>query len=104
MSTDVQLLFRQVFTELLGHALEVLERNSAGVVIVEETRRDDERSISAHSMRLPKRLQDFLFRIFLGHLLRHQLKEVIEIDGPWRQRQRCEARSGASCHRPAFSL
>mmetsp|Transcript_14116 Transcript_14116/g.27867 ORF Transcript_14116/g.27867 Transcript_14116/m.27867 type:complete len:205 (-) Transcript_14116:16-630(-) len=61
----LELLIRHVLAKLLGHALQVLERDLPGLVVVEEA----------------EGLDDLLHRVALGHLGRHHLEELVEVDG-----------------------
>merc|ERR1712159_75784 len=60
----LQLLVGHVLTELLGDTLKVLERDLAGLIVIEQ----------------PEGLEDLLLRVLLTHLSRHHLKELVEVN------------------------
>merc|ERR1711920_604914 len=59
-----ELLVRHALSQLLGHTLQVLERNLAGLVIVEQ----------------PEGLQDLVLRVAVQDLVRHHLQELLVAD------------------------
>merc|ERR1719371_120782 len=60
----LELLVRHPLTELLRHSFQVLERNLARLVVIEE----------------PESLQDLVFRIAIQDLLRHHRHELRKLD------------------------
>ena len=60
----LDLVVGHVLAELLGHPLQVLEGDFAGLVVVEES----------------ERLQHFLSGVALSHFLRHHVEEFREVD------------------------
>merc|ERR1719498_910197 len=61
----LKLLIGHPLTQLLRDALQVLEGNLAGLIIVEEA----------------ERLQDFVLRVPVQDLVRHHLQELLVLDG-----------------------
>merc|ERR1712031_64614 len=61
----LKLLVSHVLAELLGHALEVLERDLAGLIVVEET----------------EHLDDLLAGVAVAHASGHHVEELVEVDG-----------------------
>merc|ERR1719161_3211754 len=62
----LQLLVRHPLPKLLRDALEVLERDLSGLVVIEE----------------PERLEDLVLRVTVKDLLRHHRHELRKFDGP----------------------
>merc|ERR1719238_116530 len=61
----LKLLVGHVLAELLGHALEVLERDLAGLIVVEET----------------EHLNDLLAGVTVAHASGHHVEELVEVNG-----------------------
>jgi len=61
----LEFVIRHVLTQFFGDALQVLERNLASLIVIEEA----------------ESLHDFLARVALAHLSGHHGEELFEIDG-----------------------